>query len=383
MSTLQFGIDRLLTMNPWPGQRLALVTNAAATTTAGIPARAALLEAGFRLTKLFSPEHGLGARGEDGAAQPHGRDALTGLPVISLYGDHLQPTDEDLEGIDRVLFDIPDIGCRFYTYLWTLTHVMEACARHAIPLTVLDRPNPSGGDLAKAEGPWLDEARCSSFIGRWNIPVRHSCTLGELARYFAATRLHGLQLDIIPVENWKREQSILQSPWPFVPPSPAITDPLITLFYPGLGLMEGINVNEGRGTPLPFTVFGAPWLKQELLLEAIHRDIPAGCRFESLSYVPQSSLFAGTECRGLRVHITDEKQFRPVRTGLLLIHHLLNLFPEQCAERLYPTVANPSGTRHLDRLTGLADSIRLVKENGNRDTGVPEWAGEMAPYLLY
>lgn len=383
MNTLQFGIDSLLKGNPWPGQRLGLVTNAAATTTTGAPTRAALLQAGFNLVRLFSPEHGLGAKGEDGAPQPHGTDELTGLPVTSLYGDHLQPTGKDLEGIDRVLFDIPDIGCRFYTYLWTLTHVMEACAREDIPLTVLDRPNPTGGDLAKAEGPWLDEARCSSFIGRWNIPIRHSCTLGELARYFAATRLDGLQLEVIPVANWKRTASILESPWPFIPPSPAITDPAITLFYPGLGLMEGINVNEGRGTDRPFMQLGAPWLDTSRLLNYMNRLAGLDCRLEEIRYVPEGSLYAGETCNGLRLYLMDESVFRPVKTGLLLIHALLHEFPDDCCERLYPTVANPSGTRHLDRLTGVADSIRLLKENGRWDTGVPEWAGTMAPYLLY
>src|SRR5690606_8412023 len=146
--------------------------------------RKALQDAGFQLVKLFSPEHGLLAVGADGVAQADFVDPLTGLPVVSLYGSKMAPEPQDLESLDAVLFDIPDVGCRFYTYLWTLSYVMEGCARARIPLFVLDRPNPLGGDLSQAEGPMLDEAHCSSFIGRWSIPIRHSCTLGELALYF-------------------------------------------------------------------------------------------------------------------------------------------------------------------------------------------------------
>jgi len=146
-----------------------------------------LLDAGFNIVKLFSPEHGLDVKGVDGATIKDGVDALTRLPVISLYNEKLQPDENDLKDIDMVLFDIPDIGCRCYTYLWTMTYVLEACAAYNKKFIVLDRPNPVSGSLRFAEGPMLDEAHCSSFIGRWNIPLRHSCTLGELALYFNAS----------------------------------------------------------------------------------------------------------------------------------------------------------------------------------------------------
>ena len=179
----QYGIDVFLQQAPaYKNKRIGLITNNAATTNQGIMSRVALLQHGFNLVKLFSPEHGIGTNGADGVAQQNNNDSITGLPVISLYGDQLAPHANDLDDLDLIVFDIPDVGCRFYTYLWTMTYVMEACAANQKPLLILDRPNPIGNDLEHAEGPFLDEATCTSFIGRWSIPVKHCCTLGELAR---------------------------------------------------------------------------------------------------------------------------------------------------------------------------------------------------------
>lgn len=259
MGQIQFGIDQLLAApGEWKNGRLGLVTNNAATTSGGEASRTALLRNGFNLTRLFSPEHGLSTKGADGVAQPGEVDPLTDLQVVSLYGDHFRPSMEELADLDLVLFDIPDAGCRFYTYLWTLTHVMEACAAAGKKLIVLDRPNPLSGDLFKAEGPMLDEKNCASFIGRWNIPVRHSCTLGELALYFNATRVSGLDLEIIKVQHWNRQQTVDQSGWFFVPTSPAIRDTATIALYPATCFLEGVNVNEGRGTPDDFNLCGAP-----------------------------------------------------------------------------------------------------------------------------
>ena len=169
---IKFGVDILLQISPiWKNKRIGLVTNIAAVTNNNLPTREALLKNNFTISKLFSPEHGLDIVGADGHEIKDGIDELTGLPIISLYSNKLAPTKEDLEDIDIILFDIPDIGSRFYTYLWTMTYVMEACALHNKPLVILDRPNPIGGDINKAEGPMLDEINCPSFIGRWDIPV--------------------------------------------------------------------------------------------------------------------------------------------------------------------------------------------------------------------
>src|SRR5882724_995681 len=289
---LRFGADIFSQQaNKYRDQRLALVTNEAATTIGGEPARQALLSAGFTIVRLFSPEHGLERRGEDGHEMPDGKDALTGLPVISLYGDKLGPDAADLADIDILLFDLPDIGCRFYTYLWTLSHVMEACERHRKPLLILDRPNPLSGNLDLAEGPMPDEERCASFLGRWSIPLRHSCTFGELARYWKAMRLPGLDLRVIGIQGWERNSFHRDWGIPFVPTSPAMTNGEAALLYPGLGLLEATNLSEGRGTDGPFRMAGAPWL-DNVRISALFNDLRlTGVSTEPVGFIPASSKY--------------------------------------------------------------------------------------------
>ncbi len=377
-----FGIDRLLLAeNRFNHARIAMVTNNAALTSGKEQGRLALLKKGFNIVKLFSPEHGLAVKGADGIYQSNNIDPLTNLPVISLYGDHLMPTAEDMADIDTLLFDIPDVGCRFYTYLWTMTYVMEACALYNKPLVILDRLNPTGGNIKKAEGPLLDEKNCASFIGRWSIPIRHCCTLGELATYFSVTRKMDIDLTVIRLTGWDRDQSTSENNFSFIPTSPAITSVETALCYPGTGLFEGININEGRGTNKPFTVFGAPWINASLLIDKL--NLP-GVTFSEIQYSPTDSLYAGESCTGLSVLITDENSFRPVQTGIAIIQQLLFLFPEQCKERLYKTVANPSGEKHLDKLLGIENSFSKLKAGDNISGELEtEWKEKISPFLLY
>jgi uncharacterized protein YbbC (DUF1343 family) len=386
MTIVLFGIDTfLLTAGDYKNNRFALVTNNAATTSNGIPSRVALMNAGFNIVKLFSPEHGLSAKGDDGAYQDNHIDSLTQLTVVSLYGDHLIPTAEDLNDVDMVLFDIPDAGCRFYTYLWTMTHTMEACAKYNKTFIVPDRPNPIGGDLNTSEGPALDEKNCSSFIGRWDIPVRHSCTLGELACFFSATRIKGLDLRVIKVQHWNRKQTATEAGWYFVPTSPAIKDPETLLLYPGIGLLEGINVNEGRGTEWPFKIIGAPWMDAVELNNAFDDLHLPGIKSIPVNFIPAPGLYNGEQCHGLQFSVTDSQSFQPVKTSVALVQLILSLYPDQCKERLYPTVANPSGKGHLDKLTGIYQSFEKLK-TGKLSTAMAEqkdWAAIIQPYLLY
>lgn len=385
MKTVIFGIDSFIKQaSSFQKVRFGLVTNNAAITSQGILSRIALLRAGFIITKLFSPEHGLMAKGDDGAYQNNCVDPLTEVPVISLYGDHLMPTAEDMVDIDMIIFDIPDVGCRFYTYLWTMTYMMEACALHNKPLAILDRPNPIGGDIDKAEGPMLDETNCSSFIGRWNIPVRHSCTLGELAIYFSSTRNIDIDLKIIPLKNWERNQLPSENNWRFIPTSPAIATIETALCYPGTGLFEGINVNEGRGSRSPFTIFGAPWINASLLLKKITTLNLPGVQFSEIQYTPSANLYAGELCFGLSLLITNENIFLPVQTGITIIQNLFSLFPDQCLERLYKTIANPSGEKHLDKLLGIQNSFLSLKEGNKILTDLKEdWKEKITPFLIY
>lgn len=375
------GIDSLLSAaRQNKNSRFAIVTNNAAFTSDRVLSRLALVKNGFKLIRIFSPEHGLSAKGADGVYQQHSTDIKTDLPVVSLYGDRLLPTEEDLNDIDIVLFDIPDAGCRFYTYLWTMTYVMEACAKFNKQFVVLDRPNPIGGDLDISEGPVLDEESCSSFIGRWAIPIRHSCTLGELALYFAAKRITALDLKIIPVKNWNRDQIASD----FYPTSPAIKNIPTALMYPGMGLLEGINVNEGRGTDKPFMQFGAPWINPEELKNVVAQKGLTGIEIRTCSYTPIDSLYKDETCNGLEFTVTDSNKFRPVAFGINLISALLRLYPLQIKERAYVTNANPTGGGHLDKLLGINNAFKILKSGEKPTTDISGyWTKAITPFLLY
>ncbi|RFS13847.1 exo-beta-N-acetylmuramidase NamZ domain-containing protein [Emticicia sp. C21] len=385
---IQFGIDVLLKQNPmWKNKRIGLVTNHAATTNLLKPSRKALLERGFNIIKLFSPEHGLDIQGADGAKMFDGIDQLTQLPVVSLYGDKLRANEKDLADIEILLFDIPDIGCRFYTYLWTLSYVLEACNIFNKPLIITDRPNSISGTLDMAEGPILDENHCSSFIGRWSIPLRHSCTLGELAFYF--NKVKGIEdtIEVIRCQNWQRDS--FQTDWgiPFIPTSPAMRSFQSSLLYPGLGLLEATNISEGRGTEMPFSIIGAPWLDNNLLIEKLFN---ANLEIIKLAFVPTESKYTGEECKGLRFYVKDTKNFKAVNLGLLLIKLVKDQHPEYFEWKPYPTNVNPTGTKHLDLLLGIPDSeslfelpIKDFEEQIKSLTLAKNWKESIQPYLLY
>ncbi|GAB3033311.1 exo-beta-N-acetylmuramidase NamZ family protein [Spirosoma pulveris] len=389
--TVRFGIDVFLEqVAVYRHHRLAFLTNQAATTASYTPSRQALYQAGFPLIKLLSPEHGLEAVGEDGRPMRDGMDGLTGLPVISLYGDKLQPSEEDLADVDTVLVDLPDIGCRFYTYLWTLTHVMEACALHQKKLILLDRPNPLSGRMDLAEGPMLDEGKCASFIGRWSIPLRHSCTMGELARFWQQERLPALALTVVRAEGWQRHQFVADWQPSFIPTSPAMVSAEAALLYPGLGLLEATNLSEGRGTATPFRITGAPWLDAHQLVALFNgQDVP-GTVARAITFTPQSGNYTGLLCQGVMVHVVDKSRFRPVLTGLLIIRLVRDQYPDQFRWAPYPTHVNPTGSRHLDKLLGMPNAEGLF------DLPLPAfvkslhmllrcetWKELMKSYLLY
>jgi uncharacterized protein YbbC (DUF1343 family) len=393
------GIDTLLAGPPeWKNSRIGLVTNHAACTANFKPVRQALLDAGFKITRLFSPEHGLDTIGVDGKEMLDGIDPLTKLPVTSLYGGKLAPDQHDLAEVDLVLFDIPDIGCRFYTYLWTMTHVMEACAVHGKRLVIADRPNPLSGRLDLAEGPLLNERYNSSFIGRWNIPIRHSSTLGELALYFKSTgsseilqaNSSSFRLDVIPCHNWERTIFYPQWRCSFVPTSPAVPCFESALLYPGLGLLEATNISEGRGTATPFRVAGAPWMDGPRIAKLLNELHPEGAYARPVSFKPAEGKYAGQNCNGIMIHVDDPVVFRPVAYGWLLIRLIKKLHAGFFTWAPYPTYVNHSGARHLDLLTGLRDAESLVAGSGENDiedigryTDPGGWRARIAPHLLY
>lgn len=387
---IQFGIDNLWQLNTnWKNKQIALVTNNAATTHNLIPTRKALLNNGFNIVKLFSPEHGLDVKGADGNFIHDGIDALTNLPIISLYGNKLEPSPEDLHNIDIVLFDIPDIGCRFYTYLWTLTHVIEACAKHNKQLIILDRPNPISGIIDLAEGPLLDDENCSSFIGRWAMPLRHCCTLGELAFYFNATRKIGATIEVVKCSNWTR--NLFQPNWniDFIPTSPAIKNFNAALLYPGLGLLEATNISEGRGTENAFEIAGATWLNAASVCNVFNEVQDEVCLHE-IEFVPTESKYKNEVCNGVQFTINNTATYQPVFTALLFIKLVKDLHPTQFQWMPYPTHVNPTGTQHLDKLLGIENSevifnlpFQQFLKQIQQITKVQDWKDEVGSFLLY
>lgn len=387
---IYFGIDNLLQQSPdWKTARIGLVTNHAATTRSLVPSRQALLEAGFKIVKLFSPEHGLDVKGADGQPMRDGVDPLTGLGVTSLYSGKLSPDEADHAELDVILFDIPDIGCRFYTYLWTMTHVMESCARYGTRLIVLDRPNPVSGLMDLAEGPVLDESQ-SSFIGRWSLPVRHSCTLGELALYFNETKKLGCKLEVIKCSGWRRE--MFQPDWgtTFVATSPAICRFEAMQLYPGLCLLEATNVSEGRGTDWSFQSVGAPWLQAKKMAQILAQMGMDELRFTAGSFIPAHSKFAGQRCEALHFEVVDALAFKPVFFGMLLMKMIRDIHGALFRWDVYPTLVNPAGTHHLDKLLGVGGSEQLFElplqsflAKAQQLTAVREWETAVSGYLLY
>ena len=387
---IKFGIDSLLqTVPSWKKERIGFVTNQAATTRDLIPSRQALLQRQFNICKLFSPEHGLDISGADGALMKDGTDSLTGLPVISLYSNKLAPAQEDLADIDLVLFDIPDVGSRFYTYLWTMTHVMEACAFHQKKLVILDRPNPISGNFELAEGPMLDTSQ-ASFIGRWAIPLRHSCTLGELALYFNDSRNIHCHLEVIRCEGWERNS--FQPDWGirFVPTSPAIQSFESMLLYPGLCLLEATNISEGRGTDYTFRLAGAPWIKGNAIAGILNDMGLDEVIITPTIFTPLQSKYTGEACGGVQLEIREPAFFQSVSYGLILIRVIKQMYPQFFKWKPYPSLVNPDGTHHLDKLLGIAGSEEVFDmplpkfiAEVTKITQCRSWKEEMEKHLLY
>ncbi|HOY17140.1 MAG TPA: DUF1343 domain-containing protein [Haliscomenobacter sp.] len=391
MARITFGIDNFLQTPQDKSKRWGLVTNDAVFTSDFISVRQALLDNGFQIVRLFSPEHGLQVVGADGALMAHQTDALTGLPVFSLYGDNLRPPAEVLQDLDGILFDLPDVGVRFYTYIWTLSYVMEACHAAQAPLIVLDRPNPISGRLALAEGPMLDETQAASFIGRWRIPIRHSLTIGELALLWQKERFdEELDLKVYTVQNWKREQFFQDLGLPFVPSSPAISSMETLLTYPALCFLEGLNVSEGRGTAFPFRVCGAPWMDGFVLAKAFNDSGFEGVKARPFSFMPSEGLYKNQSCRGIMLQVLDAAIFRPVYVGLYLVGLLKKYYPEQLQWANYPTHVNKTGARHFDLLAGTPVVREVLEKDGDRFfsqirdlTEVGDWKEKTKAFLLY
>lgn len=284
-----------------------------------------LLGSGFDVRALFGPQHGARGEKQDNMIESSDyRDARTDLPVHSLYGEVRKPSPEMLAGLDAVLYDLQDVGVRVYTFIWTMALAMEACADAGVRFVVLDRPNPVGG--AQREGPVLREG-FESFVGLHPIPLRHGLTVGELARWLNDARGIGCGLDVVPMEGWRRDMSWEDTGLPWVAPSPNLPTPESCAVYPGMVLVEGTNLSEGRGTTHPFELVGAPWLDGFALAERLEEAAPGGVRYRPCWFEPTFQKHAGERCGGVQLHVTDASVFEPVRAAVELLRAARSLAP--------------------------------------------------------
>ena len=309
------------------GRRVGLITNQTGLDRDGRSTIDLLKAApGVTLIALFSPEHGL--RGVLDQKVSDSVDEKTGLPIYSLYGETRRPSPEMLKGIDTLVFDIQDVGTRFYTYISTLGLAMEETARQKIKFVVLDRVNPIGG--AEVEGPIADADKLS-FTAYHQLPIRHGMTVGELAELFNRERGINADLQVVQVENWRREEQFDETGLVWVNPSPNMRSLTEASLYPGIGLLETTNVSVGRGTDAPFELVGAPWLDGRKLASILNRSQLAGVRFVPVRFTPRASIHKDTECGGINIVITDRVQFEPVTTGLEIASQLMKLYPKDFA----------------------------------------------------
>ncbi|MEW9552736.1 exo-beta-N-acetylmuramidase NamZ domain-containing protein [Nonomuraea sp. NPDC050783] len=323
------------------GTRLGLVTNPTGVLPDLTPTAHALLAAGASLTALFGPEHGLRGTAQADGAEPDAVDERTGLPVHNTYKLSGPALDEAVAaaGVDTLVFDIADVGTRFYTYIWTMYDLLASASRLGLRFVVLDRPNPLGGTIA--EGPPLDPAH-ASFVGRFPVPVRHGLTVGELALLFG----FDVDLTVVEMEGWRRGTPYEATGLPWVMPSVNMPTPDTALVYPGTGLFEGTNFSEGRGITRPFELIGAPYADARLAPALDALGLP-GVRFREVWFTPTFHKHAGTPVRGVQLHVHDREAFRPVLTGLSMLHVARTLYPGDL--RLLPGLDHLWGSGELTR----------------------------------
>lgn len=371
------GIDVLARVNfrQLAGRKVGLITNHTGRSRDGQSTVKLLHEAkNIELVALFSPEHGFEGK-LDIAKIGDTQDQSTGLKVFSLYGETRKPTKEMLEGLDTLVFDIQDVGARFYTYVSTMGEAMKAAAEHGKRFVVLDRPNPIGG--IEVAGPMLDRGR-ESFVGFHRLPVRHGMTIGELTLMFKAELKLDLDLQVIECEGWRRSDAFDATGLTWVNPSPNMRSLTQAFLYPGIGLLETTNLSVGRGTDTPFEVIGAPWLDgRKLAAELSTRGIP-GASFVPLEFTPSSSKFSGEKCGGINIVITDRAKFEPLRTGLVIAVILRKLYPDQWDAKAYDRLLGNKATHEAILAGKPIDEVQAAAREG-----VSDFVRRRTQFLIY
>ena len=360
---------------PW-----ILLANQSAVTRDLEPARSALRRAvPGPLVRLLAPEHGLEGVAQDMEAVDDGRDPLTGLPVRSLYGRAaatVEPRPDDLAGAEAVVIDLPDIGCRYYTFAATMDAVMAACARAGVEVVVLDRPNPIGG-IAREGGPV--ESGFSSFVSRLPTPVRHGLTLGELALLLQRERYSSLELTVVSCRGWQRSSWWDATGLPWVPPSPNMPSLETAALYPGLCLVEATTLSEGRGTTRPFHLVGAPGLDPETLTAELRSLAPPGAAFRAARFRPGFGKHSGAVCGGVEIHVINRAALQPVALGLLLLQAVRRVDPERFAWRAEP-YEFVGEVPAIDLLTGSPAAREAIDRGAPLGPLLTSWQASVAGF---
>jgi len=389
--TVHTGLEVLLE-NPKPilGKKIGLVTNQSGVTS-DLRHVVPLLHAGkgWKLTTLFGPEHGIWGEAQDMEHVDHSYDPVTGLEVHSLYGatkEDLTPSTEALKGLDALVIDLQDIGSRYYTFIYTMALCMRAAAPLGVQVIVLDRPNPIDGTHLEGN---IREEKYSSFVGMFPLPTRHAMTAGELARYFNARFDLNSDLLVVPMRGWDRSMWWGDTGLPWIIPSPNMPTVYTAAVYPGMCLIEGTNLSEGRGTTHPFEFFGAPWLDPFKLAATLNAVGLPGIRFRPHYFQPKFQKHAGKVCGGVELHVTDRLTFEPYRTGLWCVKVARDLDPEKFDWRR-ETYEFVSDRLAIDLLAGSDSYRKLIEAGGSPDTflaessdSLREFARAQSEFLIY
>lgn len=390
MASVRLGIDVIKGNNfsPVKGLRIGLVVNAASLdsqlrSTVDIFRGANEMD----LVLLFGPQHGIWGETQDNMVEWEGfYDQKTGLPVYSLYGKTRSPLPEMLKQVDCLVIDLPDVGARYYTFAWTMALCLQACQERQVSCVVLDRPNPINGIMT--EGPMLDPS-FSSFVGLYSLPIRHGMTMGELASYFNREFGINCALTVVPMEGWQREMWYENTGLPWVMPSPNMPTLDTATVYPGMALLEGTTISEGRGTTRPFEIFGKPGVDPYELVKRLAKENLPGVTFRPLYFIPTFQKYQGKVCGGAQQHVTDRNVYLPVVTGVAVIRALYQLYPESFAWR-DPPYEYEEEKLPIDILAGT-DTLRVQIERGCSleeisfawKEGRESFLARRQPYLLY
>lgn len=387
---VKLGIERLLTDSKdlLKNQRIGLICNQASVNHQFQHAADLFFEdADIRLVSLFGPQHGIRGDVQDNMIETaHTFDKKTKLPIYSLYSETREPNEEMLKDLDVLVFDLQDVGCRVYTFIYTMANAMRACAKYSKKMFVCDRPNPING--IETEGNLLED-EFKSFVGQYPIPMRHGLTVGELAGLFNEEFSIGCDLEVIKMEGWARQNYFDETDAPWVLPSPNMPTVETAVVFPATVFFEGTQISEGRGTTKPFEVVGAPYIDGDELADALAKLKLSGVTFRSINFLPTFQKHANQTCGGVFVHITERESFFPVITGIALVKTIYDLYPQQFQWKKppyeYVYELNPfdviSGTDKIRNFIETGADLKTIKLSWEAD--VKYFRELRENYLLY